>query len=93
MTNHIHCITAVDVPAAHVLHVAFADGAERTVDLTPMLRGPVFGPLRDPVEFARAAVAPECGVVVWPCGADMDPGVLRDWDVQGPRMAELAAGW
>ena len=59
------------------LHLRFEDGLEGTVDLVPVLsfRG-VFEPLRDPAYFARVRVDPELGSVVWPNGADLDPGVL-----------------
>jgi hypothetical protein len=36
----------------------------------------VFAPLRDPIEFNKARVHPELGVVYWPNGADLDSGVL-----------------
>ena len=67
--------------------------ATRSIDLTPILRGPVFGVLRNPAEFARVAIDPDFGALVWPSGADLDPGVLHAWPEEGERMAELAAGW
>lgn len=36
----------------------------------------VFAPLRDPIEFRKAQVHPELGVVCWPNGADLDSDVL-----------------
>lgn len=72
----IHDIVEVEVLDAHVLRVAFDDGAVRGVDLSEQLDGPVFEPLRDPAEFAKAKVDAETGTVVWPTGADLDPIVI-----------------
>jgi hypothetical protein len=35
-----------------------------------------FRPLLDPEVFARVAVDPVCGTVVWPNGADLAPEAL-----------------
>ncbi len=93
MFNHIQRITSVAVVGPATLHIAFADGVERLVDLTAVLRGALYEPLRDPAEFARVQVDAECGALVWPSGADFDPGTLHDWPDAGAKMAELAARW
>ena len=41
--------------------------------------GPLFGPLRDLRLFRQARVDADLGTIVWPTGADIDPGVLYDW--------------
>lgn len=57
--------------------VGFTDGTHFEVDLTPLLAGPVFEPIRsDPDRFAEVRVAPGFGAVEWPGGADIDPDVL-----------------
>lgn len=91
--SHIHRITSVSIPAPRTVHVTFADGTSQTADLTPMLRGPLFGPLQDPQEFATVSIDPEFACLVWSCGADMDPGVLHDWPSTSSQMADLAAHW
>ena len=63
----------------YVLTVRFDDGFERTIDFEPILLGPFFGPLRDLRLFRQARVDPDLGTIVWPTGADIDPGVLYDW--------------
>ena len=93
MPRHAYRITAVHVVAPGRLVVAFDDGTEQTVDLGPVLRGDLYRALADPSEFSRVTIDPECGVLVWPCGADFDPGTLHDWPEEGPRMAALAANW
>jgi hypothetical protein len=62
----------------HVLELAFNDGTRKTVDVFPLLNGPVFEPLRNPEYFARVALDPECKTVVWPNGADFAPEALHE---------------
>jgi hypothetical protein len=62
------------------LRLVFADGVVTEIDLAERLAGdvgPVFGPLRDPVFFARVAVDTELGTIVWPNGADLAPDALH----------------
>jgi hypothetical protein len=80
------------VPAHGSLEVRFADGHVERVDLLPLLRGELLGRLADPRVFAHVAVDAESGVIVWSCGVDFDPGVLRRWREVGPAMIDLAAG-
>ncbi len=63
----------------YVLTVRFGDGVERNIDFEPILLGPLFGPLRDLHFFRQARVDHDLGTIVWPTGADIDPGVLYDW--------------
>lgn len=59
------------------LRVGFTDGTERVVDVERYLRGPVFEAVRrDRRVFEAVVVDPVLGTVVWPNGADIDPGVL-----------------
>jgi Protein of unknown function (DUF2442) len=70
-------VVAVEVVEHHTVHVTFKDGSERTVDLEPYLRGPVFEPVRtDASFFASVRVDPDSGTIVWANGADLAPDVL-----------------
>jgi hypothetical protein len=71
-----HVIEARHV-SGHVVWLRFRDGVEGEVDLSPELIGPIFGPLRDPAEFARFSVHPEFHTLVWPNGADIAPEALH----------------
>jgi hypothetical protein len=71
-------ILEAEVCGPHRLRLVFNDGTGKTVDVQPLLSGPVFEPLRDPTYFARVVVDPVCGTVVWPNGADFAPEALHE---------------
>ncbi len=73
-------IVDVEYLGGYRLRLAFADGTVGVVDLASKFDGPVgpmFEPLRDPLEFARVRVDPELGTITWPNGADLAPDVLH----------------
>ncbi len=70
-------IEAARLVGPHELLLRFNDGAERRIDLLPVLTGSVFLPLRDPEFFSRVSLDPVAGTVVWPNGADFAPDYLR----------------
>jgi uncharacterized protein DUF2442 len=71
-------IIEAEVCGPHLLRLAFNDGARKTVDVSPLLWGPVFEPLHDPARFAEVRLDPICGTVVWPNGADLAPEALHE---------------
>lgn len=74
-------ITAVEHLGGYRLRLTFADGLVGDIDLADRLkvpRGPVLEPLREVEYFAKVAVDPELGTVVWPNGADLAPEVLHE---------------
>ena len=71
-------VVKAEVSGPHSLNVTFKDGTRKQIDLLPLLKGPVFEPLRDPVFFARVMLDPVAGTVVWPNGADIAPEALYD---------------
>jgi hypothetical protein len=71
-------IDSVEVAGPHSLRLVFNDGRRKTVDVLPLLRGPIFEPLLDPAYFRRVLLDPVAGTVVWPNGADFAPEALRD---------------
>jgi hypothetical protein len=59
------------------VYLRFDDGVSGELDLSSLIRFEgVFAPLRDMGYFAKVAVHPELGTIVWPNGADLDPVVL-----------------
>jgi len=71
-------ITEAKVVGPNSLTLAFNDGTRKTVNLGPVISGPIFEPLRDPEYFARVELDPVCGTVVWPNGADFAPEALYE---------------
>ena len=71
-------IIDVKVCGPHSLEVQFNNGVHKRFDLTPLLTGPVFRPLKEPAYFARVVVDAQAGTVVWPNGADLAPEALYD---------------
>ncbi len=81
-------VIEAEVCGHHLLRLAFNDGMRQTVDIGPLLSGPVFEPLRDPAYFARMELDRMCGTVVWPNGADFAPEALHEWPaVEEPNAA------
>lgn len=69
-------VTQVAVTGPTHLTVHFNNGVTKTVDVSPLLTGPMFEPLRDPKRFSEAALDPQLGVVAWPNDADFAPEAL-----------------
>jgi len=68
-------IREVKVLEGFKLGLALTDGSVIERDVSRLLAGPVFEPIRqDPAVFAKVRV--EGGTVVWPNGADLCPDVL-----------------
>jgi hypothetical protein len=76
--NPLH-IKRVQVCGPHSLRLVFSDGVEKQVDVSPLIYGPVFEPLRAASYFARVSLDPVAQTVVWPNGADLAPEAL--WDL------------
>jgi hypothetical protein len=93
MEHQVYRVGGVTVAGPSAIRVTFDDGVERTVELSGMLRGPLFGPLRDAALFAQVRVDPEVHTVVWPNGADFDPATLHDWEQHRDSMEALAHSW
>jgi hypothetical protein len=55
----------------------FSNGEQRVVDLLPLLRGPIFEPIRNNSAYFRTVhVDEESGTICWDNSADIDPEVL-----------------
>ncbi len=87
----LHRLTALSLLGDYALKLTFDDGTEQTVDLEPILSGPIFGPLREKVLFQEVVIAPDFGALVWPNGADIDPMVLYDWPASVARIVARRA--
>lgn len=70
------------------LRLTLTDGSVVERDVSDLLVGPVFEPLRHDASVFRAVRA-EAGTVVWPNGADLCPDVLI-WGGAPPRNPATA---
>lgn len=85
-------IHSVEVLDHFRVRLGFSTGERKEVNLEPLLRGPIFEPLRrDPALFRAVKVDEELGTIVWPNGADMDPDVLFGSHLPAWMEAEAAA--
>ena len=76
MTGFTPDITAATIVEHGILRLPFADGLTAELDVLDRMRGPVIAEARTPAGFAKVAVDPETGTVVWPGGADLAPDTL-----------------
>ena len=71
-------IKELDVVGEYTLRLLFNNGVRKTVNVWPLLDGPIFEPLRKVDAFSQATLDPVCGTVVWPNGADLAPEALLE---------------
>jgi hypothetical protein len=71
-------IVEAAVCGPQTLRLTFNNGTRKTVQVSPLLCGPVFEPLRKPDYFAQVTLDRVCGTVVWPNGADFAPEALHE---------------
>jgi Protein of unknown function (DUF2442) len=93
MIHEIHTVTNFELVAPYTLRITFDDNTAQVINFFPMLRGELYGPLRDLAFFNQVRLDPESGTLVWPNDADFDPATLHDWDQVGVAMIELAQSW
>lgn len=62
----------------YVVWVRCRDGSAGEVDLAPVMRGPVFEPLKEIEYFKRFTLDPLFHTLTWPNGADVAPEFLHD---------------
>lgn len=93
MTHPIHRVTAFSCVGPYTLSVSFSGGSQQVIDFLPVLRGDLFGPLRDEELFDQVRLDSEVGTLVWPNAADFDPATLHDWPNVSAGLIALAESW
>ena len=78
MTTSITQRIAAAAPAGgKAIALEFADGARKIVDVSSLLKGPVFALIAsDDEAFAQLFFDPELGTVCWPDAVDIAPEAL-----------------
>ena len=77
-----HTLTNVDdcrYEGDYSMWIRFTDGFCTVIDFSPVLKGPLFGPLIDQTIFSKGELDTSTGTIVWPNGADFDPDTLYNW--------------
>ena len=93
MPHPIHRVARFAIIGPYTLSVTFADGTMQEIDFQPVLRGALFGPLRDLAVFNAVSLDHEGGILIWPNGADFDPATLHEWPRVSAELAARAATW
>lgn len=92
--NHpIFYVEAFEIVGPYILHIKFDDGSEQIVNLEPVLRGGLLGPLYDLTTFNQVRLDPEIRNLVWPNDAAFDPETLRNWPQYKDAFIEMAQSW
>ncbi|MFQ5668714.1 MAG: DUF2442 domain-containing protein [Candidatus Binatia bacterium] len=93
MGHAIYRVTACEKVGPFTLRVEFDDSSVQVIDFRPVLKGEIYGALRDASLFDQVTIDEEVHTLVWPNGADFDPAMLHDWTRSGPELARLAQNW
>lgn len=93
MEHEIHKVVSFNKVDSFTLRVDFEDGTSQLIDFSPLLRGKLYGPLRDESVFDRVKLDREVHTLVWPNGADFDPSILHDWPQRLASLERLARNW
>lgn len=93
IAHPIYRVIKFEMLEPYILRVQFDDQSWQTIDFEPILRGVIYGPLRDLELFNQVSIDPEVQTLVWPNGADFDPATLHDWPEQLKELRQLASAW
>lgn len=93
MVHPLYRVLSFEIVAPYTLRVQFDDNTWQTIDLQPILKGELYGPLRDVTLFNQVRIDPEVHTLVWPNGADFDPATLHDWPEHIHELAARAQQW
>ena len=93
MDHEIQRVVSFEKVAPFTLRVRFDDGSSQVIDFRPVLKGELYGPLRDSSLFDRVRIDPEVHTLVWPNGADFDPAILHNWPESSRTLKVLAEKW
>mgnify|MGYP003576293849 FL=1 len=66
MAHEIYRITSFQKVAPFTLRVHFDDGTSQVIDFRPVLKGELYGPLKEATLFDQVRIDPEVHTLVWP---------------------------
>ena len=93
IAHPIYRVLSYEIIGPYTVRIQFDDRSWQTINFEPLLRGVVYGPLRDLALFNQVRLDSETHTLVWPNGADFDPATLHDWPEQIEELRRLAQRW
>ena len=93
MQHKLIKITDVEIIDDYKVNVSFEDGLEKVIDLTPVLKGELYGPLKNKDLFNQVRVNKELHTIEWPNGADFEPSLLYQWESVKDDFIKMASSW
>ncbi len=93
MVHEIHAAKSFRITAPYTIEIEFEDGVRRTINFLPLLKGEVYGPLKNLDFFNRVKLDTEAKTIVWPNGADFDPALLYHWEQHVEELTQRAKKW
>jgi hypothetical protein len=90
--EHLICrVERFEIDAPYTIRVDFDDSTRQVIDFRPVLRGEIYGPLRDLALFNRVSLDAEVHTLVWPNGADFDLRHFTNGPVAQPPLPRWRA--
>jgi hypothetical protein len=93
MIHEIYYVDGFKIVRPYTLEITFDDSSTQVINFEPLLRGELFGPLRDLTVFNQVRLDAEIRNLVWPNDAAFDPETLRNWPRYRKTMIEMAQQW
>lgn len=93
MRHPIYRICAFKIIAPYIMEIHFDDNSRQTINFAPVLKGELYGPLRDVKMFNQVTIDPKVFTLVWPNGADFDPETLHNWPRYVKELTARAEQW
>jgi hypothetical protein len=92
--EHLICLVeSFEIITPYTVRVGSDDSTRQVIGFLPVLRGELYGPLRDLALFNRVPLDSEVHTLVWPNGADFDPATLHEWPCCAATFAKMASAW
>jgi len=93
MRHAVYKVKSFAIVGPYTLRVGFDDGTHKEINFSPILRGEIYGPLRDLRLFEQVMLDREVHTLLWPNGADFDPATLHDWPSDSAEVNSAVEHW
>jgi hypothetical protein len=93
MSHQIYQIKNFRIVKPYTIDVIFNDGVQKQINFLPILKGEMYGPLKDLAYFEKVCLDHEAHTISWPNGADFDPEMLYNWDAYIDELIHRAKSW